>query len=449
MAEPIYKVLDCQRKGILGLPSGAVHLWLAYWMHESEDNESYISSRALAAITNVDRNTVMKWQQYLIDNGWLKLTGGSAADKYEKPTRGANKVLTMRVDDPLKGCLAEKISHEESGGIIQPGGGGNLIGGKIQPKVYGSGSGYVSSSRCVTVPIISPSPSTSTTVAISGNEITSSLRSNDEGQEQEQHQEQNQELNQNQNQKPLRSASAVKPQLKQSPKYDSPFPAEFDSWSVLARAEWCESHSVKATVQVPVPPEKNKFLSVEPKQVKAAPVVQPPKTPPPPTPPVPVPQATEIDWRLKGVKRIAEDIHKLQVYYNGKVPPPADWQTVWVEECDKLYQLTEGKNPYLPYWFMLKDLQVVSQVKHATQYTHPALIAENIEVLAAEILELIEKDELDVLYDGWCIALGMKDELPQDEEAAERKERERLKSNQSRQSKWQKWMEQHETSLCA
>jgi hypothetical protein len=154
----------------------------------------------------------------------------------------------MRVDDPLKGCLAEKISHEESGGIIQPGGGGNLIGGKIQPKVYGSGSGYVSSSRCVTVPIISPSPSTSTTVAISGNEITSSLRSNDEGQEQEQHQEQNQELNQNQNQKPLRSASAVKPQLKQSPKYDSPFPAEFDSWSVLARAEWCESHSVKATV---------------------------------------------------------------------------------------------------------------------------------------------------------------------------------------------------------
>jgi len=206
---------------------------------------------------------------------------------------------------------------------------------------------------------------------------------------------------------------------------------------------------VKATVLVPVPPEKNEPLSVEPKQVKAAPVVQPPKTPPPPTPPVPVPQATEIDWRLKGVKRIAEDVHKLQVYYNGKVPPQADWETVWIEECDKLYQLTEGKDSYLPYWSMLKDLQVVSQVKHPTQYTHPALIAENIPALAAEILELIEKDELDVLYDGWCIALGMKDELPQDEEAAERKERERLKSNQSRQSKWQKWMEQHETSLCA
>jgi hypothetical protein len=50
MAEPIYKVLDCQRKGILGLPSGAVHLWLAYWMHESEDNESYLSTRTLTRL---------------------------------------------------------------------------------------------------------------------------------------------------------------------------------------------------------------------------------------------------------------------------------------------------------------------------------------------------------------------------------------------------------------
>jgi hypothetical protein len=116
-------------------------------MHESEDNESYLSTRTLAAITNTDRNTVMKWQRYLLANGWLKLTGGSAADKYDNPTRGASKVLTMRVDDPRKGCLAEKIGHEEGGGFIQPEGGGNLIGGKIQPKVYGSGSGSGSVSK--------------------------------------------------------------------------------------------------------------------------------------------------------------------------------------------------------------------------------------------------------------------------------------------------------------
>jgi hypothetical protein len=268
MAEPIYKVIDCQRKGILGPPSGAVHVWLAYWMHESEDNESYISTRALAAITKMDRNTVMKWQRYLIANGWLKLTGGSAADKYDNPTRGASKVLTMRVDDPLKGCLAEKISREKGGGIIQPAGGGNLTGGKIQPEVYGSVSG--SSSRCVTVP--------SSAIAMAADETNFSLRSNDEGQ----NQKQNQEPNQNQEQNPLRSASAVKPQLKQSPKYDSPFPAEFDAWSVQARAEWVEAHSVKFTVRVPVPPEKSWPLPVESTPVKPSPKVQPPNSAPPP-----------------------------------------------------------------------------------------------------------------------------------------------------------------------
>ena len=182
--------------------------------------------------------------------------------------------------------------------------------------------------------------------------------------------------------------------------------------------------------------------------MKAAPVVRPPKTPPPPTPPAPLPPATKADQRLGTIKSMTERIYKLQAYYNAKLPPPADWETVWVEEFDKLYQLTEGENAYLPRFTMLRDLLVVSQVKHPTQYTHPALIAENLPALAAETLELIEKDELDALYDGWCIALGMVDEPPQDEEAAERKERDRQKSNQSRQSNWRKWMEEHET-VCA
>jgi hypothetical protein len=260
MAEPIYKVLDCQRKGILGLPSGAVHLWLAYLMHESEDNESYISTRALAAVTNMDRNTVMKWQQYLLPNGWLRLTGGSAADKYDNPTRGASKVLAMRVDDPLKEDLAEKIGHEGGGGIIQSEGGGNLSGGIIQPKVYGSGSRYGSSSRCVTAPALP------ITMPACGKNA----------------EVKNQAPNQNQKQNPERSARITKPQpqlkqspklkqsptLKQSPKYDSPFPAEFDAWSVQARAEWVELHFVKPTVQVPakvpVPPQRNEPLPVEP-----------------------------------------------------------------------------------------------------------------------------------------------------------------------------------------
>jgi hypothetical protein len=58
----------------------------------------------------------MKWQRYLLANGWLKLTGGSAADKYDNPTRGASKVLAMRVDDPLKGC-PERVNEFETGRV--------------------------------------------------------------------------------------------------------------------------------------------------------------------------------------------------------------------------------------------------------------------------------------------------------------------------------------------
>ena len=434
MAEPIYKVLDCQRKGILGLPSGAVHLWLAYWMNESEDNESYLSTRTLAAIMNVDRNTVMKWQQYLLSNGWLKLTGGSAADKYDNPTRGASKVLTMRVDDPLKGCLAEKIGHEEGGG-------------KIQPKVYGSGS--VSSSRCVTVPA---TPTTPVTVS---EDRTFSLRSNNERQTQEQHQEPNQ------NQNPQRSASAVKLQLKQSPKYDSPFPAEFDAWSVLARAEWVELHSVKTTVQVPVPREKSEPLLVEPPtratQVKASPVVQPPKTPAPPAIPVPVPPATTIDWRLEAVKRIGEDIYKLQAYYNAKAPPPADWETVWLEGCDELYQLAEGKNAHIPLWFMLNDLLMLSQVRHPTKYPTPASIAAHLPELAEEALALRTSGEFNtVVFDEFhrvvTLDIPKEEELEKPKRTAEQIERQQAdedKTNAKLVKDWQKWLEEHKLRVCA
>jgi hypothetical protein len=443
MAEPIYKVLDCQRKGILGLPSGAVHLWLAYWMNESEDNESYLSTRTLAAITNTDRNTVMKWQRYLLANGWLKLTGGSAADKYDNPTRGASKVLTMRVDDPLKGCLAEKIGHEE--------GGGNLIGGKIQPKVYGSGS--VSSSRCVTV----PSTSTCMSVAMPSCRETFSLRSNDEGQNQEQHQE----PNQNQKQNPERSASAVKTQLKQSSKYDSPFPADFDAWSVLARAEWVELHSAKAPVQVPVPPEKSEPLPVEPPArampVEVTPVVQPPTTPPPPTTAVPVPPAKEIDWRLEVVKSIGKGIYQLQLYYNAKVPPPVDWETVWLEDCDKLYQLTEGKDTRIFRWFMFNDLLMLSQVRHATKYTTPASIATHLPELAEEALALRTSGDFNtVVVDEFFRVVNLdkpkEEELEEPERTAEQIERQQAEENKSNATlvkDWQKWLEEHEICACA
>jgi hypothetical protein len=413
MGEPIYKVLDCQRKGILGLPSGAVHLWLTYWMHESEDNECYLSTRVLAAIMNVDRNTVMKWQQYLLANGWLKLTGGSAADKYDNPTRGASKVPTMRVDDPLKGCLAETMDHEEGEGVIQPESGGNLIGGKNQPKVSGS----VSSSRCVTVRDTTPPVA----IPMSSHAETFSLRSNDERQKQEQNQGQNQKQKQNQKQYPLRSESAVKPQLKQSPKYDSPFPAEFDSWSVLARAEWVEVHSVRNKPEPSFPVQRQE--APVPPTVNAEPVqpakVQPPNAAPPPAPirpkaaivvavaesaPVqdkePAPELTHglPEYEEGWANRIARDLYKLQAHYNPRFKPPRYWEIIWANESAPLVRLAIGDNPFFKRGWMLSEVIALSQVKYAARYTTPALIVANLSALWEEIASLKAEGTFDPIW---------------------------------------------------
>ena len=133
-----YKLLDCNRKAILGLPSGAVHLWLVYYMHESEAQESYLSLSRLELITGWDRKTVIKWRDYLKENGWLIETGDHASDRYAKPTQGSHRVPVVRVDDPNKGS-----------GIIQleeKSGSGEFLGGKIPPKVSSSLSGSASGS---------------------------------------------------------------------------------------------------------------------------------------------------------------------------------------------------------------------------------------------------------------------------------------------------------------
>ena len=130
--QPKYKLLDCERKAVLGLPSGAVHLWLVYYMHESEAQESYLSLSRLELITGWDRKTVIKWRDYLKEKGWLIETGDHASDRYTKPTQGSHRVPVVRVDDPNKG--SGKIPLQEKSGS------GEFLGGKIPPKVYGYGS---------------------------------------------------------------------------------------------------------------------------------------------------------------------------------------------------------------------------------------------------------------------------------------------------------------------
>jgi hypothetical protein len=110
-AEGKYKLLDCNRKDILGLPSGAVHLWLTYYMNESEGGESWLSLRKIEIITGMVKNTIIKWQRYLLEHGWLVETGETAGDKYTNPTNGSWKVPVLRVDHPKGGSKNEPTKN--------------------------------------------------------------------------------------------------------------------------------------------------------------------------------------------------------------------------------------------------------------------------------------------------------------------------------------------------
>jgi hypothetical protein len=191
--------------------------------------------------------------------------------------------------------------------------------------------------------------------------------------------------------------------------------------------------------------------------VEVTPVVQPPKTPPPPATAVPVPPATKIDWRLEVVKSIGNGIYKLQLYYNAKVPPPVDWETVWLEDCDKLYQLTEGKDTRIFRWFMFNDLLMLSQVRHATKYTTPASIATHLPELAEEALALRTSGDFNtVVVDEFFRVVNLdkpkEEELEEPERTAEQIERQQAEENKCNAKlvkDWQKWLEEHKLRVCA
>jgi hypothetical protein len=145
--QPRYRLIDCDDKGILQMPSGAVHLWLCYKMHTDEiSDEAWLSLTKLELITGMDRKTIIKWQRYLKEAGRLVQTGDTAADKYgPKATRGSHRVAVLRL---------------EGGGNIPPGntpteleaqGGGEFLSGEIPPKVYQYGSGSGSGSASVSL----------------------------------------------------------------------------------------------------------------------------------------------------------------------------------------------------------------------------------------------------------------------------------------------------------
>src|ERR1700734_774732 len=108
-SEPIWELLRCG-----GRNSGAVHLFLAY-LNIAQYGEAYPSTYTLSKLTNMDRHTIMKWQEWLLENGWLEKTGETAADKYENPPRGANKVPVLRLSDKALGCMKLSDTAAETG----------------------------------------------------------------------------------------------------------------------------------------------------------------------------------------------------------------------------------------------------------------------------------------------------------------------------------------------
>jgi hypothetical protein len=133
-----YVVIDCDRKALLRLPSGALRLWLTYYMQERDSQESWLSLRKIQEIMGMSQPTIIKWQRYLKENGWLVETGETAADKYSNPTPGAHKVPVVRVDDGAKVSLPPKGGAKVS---LPP---------KNFSKASSSGSAYASpsESRC-------------------------------------------------------------------------------------------------------------------------------------------------------------------------------------------------------------------------------------------------------------------------------------------------------------
>jgi hypothetical protein len=98
------KILDCRRKALLGLPDGALKVWLCRYMMEDEDNESWASLPEVEAQTGQSHPTCVKWHKYLVEHGWLVDTGKTAHDKLlalgKVPSANAFQVRVYRANDP-------------------------------------------------------------------------------------------------------------------------------------------------------------------------------------------------------------------------------------------------------------------------------------------------------------------------------------------------------------
>src|ERR1035437_8442822 len=82
-----YKLLDCSRRAFLKLKGARLHVWLALYTREDDDQQSWLSLERLMADTGCSKHTVIDARRWLVENGWIRVLDGSAADKYSNPSQ--------------------------------------------------------------------------------------------------------------------------------------------------------------------------------------------------------------------------------------------------------------------------------------------------------------------------------------------------------------------------
>jgi hypothetical protein len=105
-----YKLLDCTRTGILKLKGTLLQVWLACYMCENDNQQSWLSIPKLMELTGLSEHTVIDARRYLISIGAIRDTGHTANIMYENPRQGAYTCKVLTVDDPAKVAPPAKLA---------------------------------------------------------------------------------------------------------------------------------------------------------------------------------------------------------------------------------------------------------------------------------------------------------------------------------------------------
>lgn len=256
-----YKLLDCEETAFLQLKGALLQVWMACFIHENDDQESWLSNATLMRLTGIrSEHTVIDARRWLMENGWLRDKGHVAAVKYLNPSQGAYTVPVMSVDNPCKNCSPARNAVPPRKTTAK-----NAPAKNAEPpaKIADNVSAVALASAVAIASTVEPTATLATPCCKQVNLSPSERPSLREDEKQQQKQK--------------TSASAVK----WLEKYTEPKPVGFDVWTQESRSAWCVEHKR----QVPVEPIESK-----PKEdpfavgstLTSSPAAAAPKTPPPP-----------------------------------------------------------------------------------------------------------------------------------------------------------------------